>query len=190
MIKRTKYLNKIIPFIDKNLIKALIGVRRSGKTVLLTQIKEHLLNNNVDEKQIIYMNFESFLNRKYLNGLDLYDYIYNISKSLNKKIYLLLDEIQDVKEWEKVIASLMVDINCDIYITGSNSNCYLVNLQLILLEDMFILKYILLHFVNLKNMLYNWIEKFLMMIYSMNTCSLGDYHNVFYWMKSNQKVHI
>ena len=121
MIKRTKYLNKIIPFIDKNLIKALIGVRRSGKTVLLTQIKEHLLNNNVDEKQIIYMNFESFLNRKYLNGLDLYGYIYNISKSLNKKIYLLLDEIQDVKEWEKAIASLMVDINCDIYIAGSNS---------------------------------------------------------------------
>ena len=72
-----------------------------GKTVLLTQIKEHLLNNNVDEKQIIYMNFESFLNRKYLNGLDLYDYIYNISNTLNKKIYLLLDEIQDVKEWEK-----------------------------------------------------------------------------------------
>lgn len=121
MIKRTKYLNKIIPFIDKNLIKALIGVRRSGKTVLLTQIKDYLLENKVKEEQIIYMNFESFLNRKYLNGLELYDYIYNYSKTINKRVYLLFDEIQDVTEWEKVVASLMVDINCDIYITGSNS---------------------------------------------------------------------
>ena len=63
MIKRTKYLNKIIPFIDKPLIKALVGVRRSGKTVLLTQIKEHLLANGVDNSQILYINFESICYR-------------------------------------------------------------------------------------------------------------------------------
>lgn len=121
MIKRKKYLDKIIPFVDKNLIKALIGVRRSGKTVLLIQIKEYLMEQNIDIEQIIYMNFESFLNRKYLNGLELYNYIYNYSKTINKKIYLLFDEIQDVTEWEKILASLIVDIDCDIYITGSNS---------------------------------------------------------------------
>ncbi len=122
MIKRTKYLDKILPFVDKPLIKVLIGVRRSGKTVLLTQIKEAILSHGVDENQIIFMNFESFVNKKYLDGNMLYDYIINKASSLDsKKLYLFFDEIQDVSEWEKVLASFLVDINCDIYITGSNS---------------------------------------------------------------------
>lgn len=122
MIQRTKYLNKIIPFIDKPLIKALIGVRRSGKTVLLTQIKEHLIKSGTNDNQIIYINFESFVNKKYLDGSILYDYIIKKFQSINRqKIYLFFDEIQDVSEWEKVLASFLVDIDCDIYITGSNS---------------------------------------------------------------------
>lgn len=122
MIKRTKYLSKIIPFINKPLIKALIGVRRSGKTVLLTQIKEHLINNGIDEDQILYINFESFAYKKFLNGDVLYEHVIEKSKSIGgKKVYLFFDEIQDVSEWEKVLASFLVDIDCDIYITGSNS---------------------------------------------------------------------
>lgn len=122
MIKRTKYLDKIVPFIDKPLIKALVGVRRSGKTVLLTQLKEHLLENGVVEDQILYINFESFAYRKYLNGEALYQYVIDKYSSIEgRKIYLFFDEIQDVSEWEKVLASFLVDINCDIYITGSNS---------------------------------------------------------------------
>lgn len=122
MIKREKYLNKIIPFIDKPLIKALIGVRRSGKTVLLTQIKDYLIDRGLEEKQILYINFESFSFKKFLNGSYLYEYVIEKSNALNgKKIYLFFDEIQDVDEWEKVLASFLVDIDCDIYITGSNS---------------------------------------------------------------------
>jgi len=122
MIIRNKYLNKIIPFIDKPLIKALVGVRRSGKTVLLTQIKDYLLQQTVDEQQIVFINFESYAYKKFLDGNVLYSYVIEKSKSLNgKKVYLFFDEIQDVVEWEKVLASLLVDIDCDIYITGSNS---------------------------------------------------------------------
>ena len=122
MIKRTIYLEKIIPFIDKPLIKAIVGVRRSGKTVLLTQICDIIKARGVKDEQIIYMNFESFKVVKYLNGMELYQYVidkYNEGKE--NKLYLFFDEIQDVFEWEKVLASLLVDISCDIYITGSNS---------------------------------------------------------------------
>lgn len=83
MIKREKYLNKIIPFIDKPLIKALIGVRRSGKTVLLTQIKDYLIDRGLEEKQILYINFESFAFKKFLNGSYLYEYVIEKSNALN-----------------------------------------------------------------------------------------------------------
>jgi len=122
MILRTKYLKKIIPFIDKPLIKALVGVRRSGKTVLLTQLKEHLLQNGISSEQMLYINFESFAFRKYLEGEALYNHVIDAYSRLGeKKIYLFFDEIQDVSEWERVLASFLVDIDCDIYITGSNS---------------------------------------------------------------------
>ena len=122
MIIRNKYLDKILPFVDKPLIKALIGVRRSGKTVLLTQIRDTLLKRGISENQIVFMNFESFAYKKYLDGNKLYEVIIEKANALNsKKVYLFFDEIQDVKDWEKVLASFLVDINCDIYITGSNS---------------------------------------------------------------------
>lgn len=122
MIKRIKYLNKIIPFIDKPLIKALVGVRRSGKTVLLMQIKDYLQNNNICEEQIVYINFESFAYKRLLNPDILYQYIIEEYQLHNKKkIYLFFDEIQNVVQWEKVLASFLVDIDCDIFITGSNS---------------------------------------------------------------------
>lgn len=122
MIKRTKYLKKILPFIDKPLIKALVGVRRSGKTVLLQQIKEHLRESGIPKENIIYLNFESFTNRKYLSGETLYEYILEQYETIGKKkIYLFFDEIQHVDEWEMVLASFLVDMECDIFITGSNS---------------------------------------------------------------------
>ena len=123
MVKREKYLQKIIPFIDKPLIKVLMGVRRSGKTVLLSQIREHIRSSGSETERLVDMNFESFANRKYLNAEALYDYVLQKSKAVSgKKIYLFFDEIQEAEEWQKVINSLTVDIDCDIYITGSNSN--------------------------------------------------------------------
>ena len=123
MIQRTKYLQKKIPFIDKPLIKVIIGVRRSGKTVLLSQIREHISAAGVESDRIINLNFESFANRKYQTADALYDHVLQKSKAIfGKKLYLFFDEIQEVTDWQKVINSFTVDIDCDIYITGSNSN--------------------------------------------------------------------
>lgn len=123
MVTRTKYLEKILPFIDKPLIKVIIGVRRSGKTVLLSQIREYIEKNGIPNSQLVDLNFESFANRSLLNAEDLYEHILQKSKdSQRKRLYLFFDEIQEVKNWQKVINSLAVDIDCDIYLTGSNSN--------------------------------------------------------------------
>lgn len=122
MIRRTKYLEKIIPFIDKPLIKVIIGVRRSGKTVLLSQIAEHI-SKQVKDEQILSLNFESYKCRKLQNADALYDFVIQKSGECNgKRLYLFFDEIQEVDNWQKVINSLSVDIDCDIYLTGSNSN--------------------------------------------------------------------
>lgn len=123
MIQRTKYLKKILPFIDKPLIKVIIGVRRSGKTVLLSQIRESIEKSGISEAQIVNLNFESYANRHLLNSESLYSHIVQKSKAVQgKRLYLFFDEIQDVVDWQKVINSLAVDIDCDIYVTGSNSN--------------------------------------------------------------------
>lgn len=123
MIQRTKYIEKILPFIDKPLIKVIIGVRRSGKTVLLSQIREHIAKGGVSENQLINLNFESYENKPLLDADKLYSYIVQRSKDIQgKRIYLFFDEIQEVSDWQKVINSIAVDLDCDIYLTGSNSN--------------------------------------------------------------------
>lgn len=121
MIKRQAYLDKIIPFVDKNLIKVLTGVRRSGKTVLLSQIQDYLLDSGVEKSQIIYINFESVMNEHLQEYHALYDYLLSAASNVNGRLYIFLDEIQTVVSWEKVAASLLVDLDCDVYITGSNS---------------------------------------------------------------------
>ena len=121
MIKRTNYLSRIIPLIDKNLIKVITGVRRSGKTVLLQQIQEYLLENGKAKSDIAYINFESKLSADLKNSEALYKYLLNAGKNASGKIYIFLDEIQAVDKWEEVVSSLLVDLDCDIYITGSNS---------------------------------------------------------------------
>ena len=121
MIIRETYLNKIIPLIDKNLIKVLTGVRRSGKTVLLSQIQDHLLKNGRSEAQILNITLESKKNKKFKDGDVLYDYLISACEALHAKAYIFLDEIQVVSGWEEVVSSLLVDVDCDIYITGSNS---------------------------------------------------------------------
>lgn len=121
MILRKTYLDRIIPLIDKNLIKVLTGVRRSGKTVLLQQIGEYLVANGRSKDNIVYINFESKANAKFKNADALYDFLIGAARAAKGKVYILLDEIQSVAKWEEVASSLLVDIDCDIYITGSNS---------------------------------------------------------------------
>ena len=121
MIIREAYLRQIVPLIDKNLIKVLTGVRRSGKTVLLSQIQDYLLKNGRSKSQIINISLESKKNKEFKDGDVLYEYLISACEKLNAKAYIFLDEIQIVSGWEEVVSSLLVDVDCDVYITGSNS---------------------------------------------------------------------
>lgn len=128
MLIREQYLNQLINGKDLNLIKVITGVRRSGKSTLLLQYKDYLINQKVLENDIIYMNFESAKFYDIKNYVDLYNYIKDkFSNSKNKK-YILLDEVQNVESWERAVNSILVDFNSDIYITGSNA--YLLSSEL------------------------------------------------------------
>ena len=93
MIIREAYLRQIVPLIDKNLIKVLTGVRRSGKTVLLSQIQDYLLKNGRSKSQIINISLESKKNKKFKDGDVLYEYLISACEKLNAKAYIFLDEI-------------------------------------------------------------------------------------------------
>ncbi len=121
ILKRDDYLKKIRPFIDKDLIKVLTGLRRSGKSVLLTQIQEEILTAGTPKENILYYNFEDFNNRNLLTSESLHKEIKKKTKNLTEKVYLFFDEIQEVDQWEKVINSLRLNPDFDIYITGSNA---------------------------------------------------------------------
>ena len=120
-IKRTKYLDLIRRFYDSSLIKVLTGIRRCGKSVLLSQIKEEIKETyTIDEDHIISINFEdvSFTNLK--NYIKLNNFIIKKIKDKNK-YYIFLDEIQNVRNFEKTLASLKATQNVSIFVTGSNS---------------------------------------------------------------------
>ena len=119
MIIREKYLNKMIMLKDTEFIKVITGLRRSGKSTLMLMYKDYLLNNQVKEDNIIYINFESAMYDDIKNYKDLYQFVKD--KIRKDKIYLLLDEVQNVESWEKAINSFKVDFDIDIYITGSNA---------------------------------------------------------------------
>lgn len=123
MIIREKYLSKIRPFYDVDIIKVITGIRRCGKSIILMQIMDELKNKGIDEEQIIYFNFE-FEDYYFIkNDLDLHNYIKD--KIVNdKKYYLFFDEIQNVENWEKAVNSFKAKYrdNVSIFITGSNSD--------------------------------------------------------------------
>ncbi len=108
-------------FINKPQIKIITGIRRSGKSTVLNLLKETLLSSGVRENQLISLNFESFAFSEFTTAQKLYDFVKGKIQP-SQKTYLLLDEIQEVDDWEKVVNSLMVDFDMDIYITGSNSH--------------------------------------------------------------------
>lgn len=121
MILRTIYIEQVVGFIDKPQIKILTGIRRSGKSTVLRLLEKELLQRGVSKQQIIHVNFESFVYADILKARELYGYIKTQIKG-SLKHYLLLDEIQEVEQWEKVVNSFLVDFDVDIYLTGSNSH--------------------------------------------------------------------
>lgn len=119
-IFRAKYIEKIKKFIDKPIVKILTGMRRVGKSTILNIIKDDVLKD-VPVENKIYINFESFEFFDINNADLLKDYLDEKLKNKKGKVYFFFDEIQLVKDWERVINALRVILNSDIYITGSNS---------------------------------------------------------------------
>ena len=121
MIERKHYYDLIEPFLDKPIIKVITGIRRSGKSTMMKMLQNKLVERGIPNEQIVYMNFESmqFLDIRY--SAKFYEYV--MKKVIDgNRMYLFFDEIQIVDHWEEAVNSFMVDLDADIYITGSNSN--------------------------------------------------------------------
>lgn len=118
---RKEYLSKLLAYKDKDLIKVVSGLRRSGKSTLFELYRQTLLQMGVPASQIVFLNFEDFELRKFLNDLDaLYAHIID-NLDVSKPSYVFLDEIQNVHEFERLVDGLFVKPNIDVYITGSNA---------------------------------------------------------------------
>ena len=121
MIKREQYLKEIRPLIGKDIIKVLTGIRRCGKSTLLKQIIDELINMVISKENILEINFDSMKFQDIVNKDDLNEYVSNFIKNPNEKYYLFFDEIQNVDGWERSLSGFIVDFNVDIYVTGSNA---------------------------------------------------------------------
>lgn len=120
LIERASYLNKLIAFKDKNLIKVITGIRRCGKSTIMEIYRDWLKEQGVSNNQIVYLNFEDYDNFELRNPKNLYAYIKPLLIE-DKMNYLFFDEIQHVQDFPDIINSLNLKPNVDIYITGSNA---------------------------------------------------------------------
>ena len=120
MVKRTEYLEKLKKIKDMQIIKVITGVRRCGKSTLLSQFRNFLIESGVLEEQIISINFEDLKFEDLKDYKLLYQYI-NERLVPNKKNYIFIDEIQEVENFQRAVDSLFIKDNTDIYITGSNA---------------------------------------------------------------------
>ena len=119
-INRPQYLEKLISYKDKDVVKIVTGIRRCGKSTLLDLFVDYLISENVPKENIIHINLESLKYKKILHFETFYEYI---SERITPggKMYLIFDELQAVTHWEKAIESFRLDFDVDIYITGSNA---------------------------------------------------------------------
>ena len=120
MIIRPYYLEKLKPFIDIKLVKILAGIRRCGKSTILEMLKQELLSRGVDESHIIARRYSNEDYDETFTSKKMYEELKQLIVDKNK-YYFLLDELQEVNGWEKVINTLLEDYDTDIYVTGSNS---------------------------------------------------------------------
>ena len=123
---RAQYLNKLISVQDMDVIKVVTGIRRCGKSSLLKLMMAHLRQQGVTEDQLLSMNFES-MRFADLDGKGLYQYVMERAPQ-GKRFYLFLDEVQKITDWQNAVNSFRVDLDCDIYVTGSNA--YLLSSEL------------------------------------------------------------
>ena len=120
VIRRMEYMNKLIAFKDKQLIKIVTGIRRCGKSTLLQLYQEWLRQNSVEDEQIISINFEDIDYEELTDYKKLYAYLKERLVK-DKMTYIFLDEVQNIDDFPKVVDSLYIKKNVDIYITGSNA---------------------------------------------------------------------
>lgn len=121
IVERIEYLERLIAFKDKQVIKIITGIRRCGKSTLLEMFQTYLLGTGVDEEQIIAINFEDYDFIDLVEPKNLYAYIKERLLP-DKRMYLFFDEIQQVKDFQRVVDSFYIKKNVDIYITGSNAH--------------------------------------------------------------------
>lgn len=121
LIKRKEYLQQLINWRDKKVIKVITGVRRCGKSTLMDLYKSCLLEQGVANEQIISINFEDYDYIDLLEPRNFYAYVKERILSDGRMTYFFFDEIQNVKDFERVVDSLYIKPNVDIYITGSNA---------------------------------------------------------------------
>lgn len=117
--KRDIYLNRLIAFQDTEPVKVITGIRRCGKSSLMKLMMQHLQSTGIDQEQILFMNFESMEYRN-MDAPGLYAYVKNQCLP-EKRMYLFFDEVQRIPEWQDAVNSFRVDLDCDIYVTGSNA---------------------------------------------------------------------
>ena len=117
--KRDRYLKKLISFQDTEPVKVITGIRRCGKSSLLKLMVAHLKEIGVSPEHIVEMNFESHDFRN-MTSDDVYDYVKERTVP-GKRMYLFFDELQRIEKWEDAINAFRVDLDCDIYVTGSNA---------------------------------------------------------------------
>ena len=120
MIDRPNYINAIVPYIDKPLVKILAGIRRCGKSTIFEMLKLELLKRGVSEGNIIQKRYTEMDIPESTSAKEMYDELLNAIAGKGR-CYLLLDEIQEIKDWEKAVNSLLEGADVDIYVTGSNS---------------------------------------------------------------------
>lgn len=120
IIERQVYLQRLVDFQDKQVIKIVTGVRRSGKSTLLKLFAQHLRSTGIEDNRIVELNFEDFDNIELCTPKNLHDYI-KARMQPGKMIYLLLDEIQQVDQFQRVVDSFFANGDVDIYLTGNNA---------------------------------------------------------------------
>ena len=120
LLARPQYLDQLISFRDKKLIKVITGIRRCGKSTLLDLFTRHLKEQGVEDRQVVHINMED----PEYHELDDYKKLYNFIKERlceDCMNYIIIDEVQAVTDFQKAVDGLYIKKNCDVYITGSNS---------------------------------------------------------------------
>ena len=132
MIKRTTYLQKLKTYTDKPFIKVISGMRRAGKSTLLNQFQDSLIVSGIPGENILMINMESLEYDSIWNYMDLFDYVNKNLAAKSGQKYLLIDEVQEIDQWEKAVNSFFSERKYDITITGSNARMLSTELSTLL----------------------------------------------------------